>query len=69
MPNPVGVTGVELIRLGRLPGGFLQLVEELQIRRCELLLLAAGVVFGVAELVPSGGPEHGQQFPACWIVE
>ena len=54
MLDPVGVKQVELIGLRHLPGGLLQLVEELQIRRGEFLLLAAGVVLGVAELVPSG---------------
>jgi hypothetical protein len=32
MPDPVGVPGVELVDLRHLPGGLLQLVEELQIR-------------------------------------
>ena len=69
IPDSVGVKQIELVRLWHLPREFLQLVEELQIRRGEFLLLAAGVVLGIAELVPSGVPEHGQQFPACWIVE
>jgi hypothetical protein len=46
-----------------------QLVEDLQIRRGELFLRSARVIFGIAELVPSGVAEHGQKFPACWIVE
>jgi hypothetical protein len=69
MSDSVGVKQVELVGLGHLPGEFLQLVEELQLRRREFSLLATRVVFGIAELVPSGVPEHGQQFPACWIVE
>ena len=67
--DSVGVKQIELVRLRHLPGELLQRVEELQIRRREFFLLATRVLFGVAELVPLCVPEHGQQFPACWIVE
>jgi hypothetical protein len=67
--DPVGVKQIELVRLWHLPGGLLQLVEELQIRLREFLLLATREVLRVATLVPSGLAEHGQKLPACWIVE
>ena len=62
VPDSVGVKQVELVRLGHLPGELLKLVEELQIRRRELLLLATRVVFG-GGISSAGGHSNGYRPP------
>ena len=62
VPDPVGVKQIELVRLRHLPGELLKLVEELQIRRRELLLLATRVVFG-GGISSAGGHSNGYRPP------
>ena len=61
MPDPSERSGSSS-RLRHLPGELLKLVEELQIRRRELLLLATRVVFG-GGISSAGGHSNGYRPP------